>query len=895
MPQGPAPAVAQTTGLVDEDLVDLQSQFASGQFQRTTVNGGTVTGNAFDDRDGMLQLAPVGFLRPWDVLTPGLPQPLAAMGVTTIGNRLYTVGGATSASGDAFTDAVYWTTINQQTGAPSNHNLAEGTKPPGSFIVDAAWINDPLPAAAAFTDSDSAPYPDCPGELIRARRGPAVASFITGTGTDYIYSIGGAFAPPPPSICTGNVLTSPVVQIGRVTAANGDITWSSGNDQRANYLPSQNLPNFENWDEPFYISLPEESYGVEGATASVVTTSGGTYLYVIGGLVTYLDVLGLQTMVTPAVFYTKLNPNTGALQDPNPNDNVSGVWARADNVPLHYVTNPAQLQPPGELGIYNHTAIVSQGADGRSAIYVIGGFTQRPGLGSDRDANPFVFRAIVNDDGTLRWETDLYPPYDDEEGVTTEGAGRADVAGFVFANKLYVIGGRPGEAAGDAPLGTVTMAVHNDQLDLLPLFQDDVGTPTYFSGNQGPQVLSPVYGHGAAVVSATPPPGATEVLNAAWGYAIGGYRMVNNSLQPTDIIYRGAIGGPQETADARRVPDGWYYSPFYNIRLNQGTEDESEARIVSVRWFSGIDRSSGNPNADLRIEFRRTKLQPCNAAAFEGSQWVALDGDSATAFYSKAGNSAHEIKLQDIFYNEDFSASCMQFRVYMTQNGSTNGVPNPSGAPTQSPQLFRLAIQKIKPGDPDLYLTRFNIGPDESGRIATFDLRITNLNGTVLNTVPVTDGQFPVVLCVAYSETDPNVPLTLPTLPITDDTDDRVDCAPIYRWIDPSETVPGQEFILNGQPNSNVWQVNYPNWPHLPSGLRVDGVISPVQLAFAKPGHYAVAALIDPYNEVLEGGQGKANNRGENLNNGQPLIRRFTITEEGFISKTYMPVIVTTP
>ena len=898
MPQGPAPTAAQTTGLVDEDLVDLQAQFAQGQFQRTAVNSGIVPGSPppFADRDGTLQLPPVGFLRSWDVGAPALPQALAAMGVTTLGNRIYTVGGATAATGDAFTNAVYWATINQQTGAPSPHGLTEATKPPGSSITQSMpWSNAPRPWTGPFPPDP--PSRGAPHEQIGARRGPAVASFRTGGASDYIYSIGGTFVVQD-DLC-GTTLTSPAVQVGAVNSTSGDIAWSA-DPQGATYLPSQDLPAFESWDNPSFVSPPNASFGVEGATASVVTTGGGaTYLYVIGGLVTYVDGVSLQTMATPAVFYTRLNPTTGALEDPTPGDGVARVWARADNVPLNLtLTDPSTAPNPGELGIYNHTAIVSQAVVGQGtgtttsgAIFVTGGFTEVSGPSGDRGVNSFVYRAIVNDDGTLRWETDLFPPYGDETGVQTEGQGRADVAGFAFASKLYVIGGRPGEADGDAPLGTITTAVHNDRLDLLPLFNDG-GNPTYFTGGQGPNVLAnPVYRHGAAVVPATPPPGATQVQNAAWGYALGGFTANN---QPTDTIYIGRIGGTAETESARRIPDGWYYSPFYNIRLDRGTTNETEARIVSVRWFSGVERGA-NPNADLRVEFRRTKLLPCNAAAFQNSPWVALDGNPDPARFSRNGNSAHEVLLRTVYPTEDFNASCMQFRVYMTQNGSSaQGVPNPPGDATQSPRLFRLAIQKIKPGSPDLRIAGFNIGPDESGRISTFDLRITNLNGNLLNTAAVERGQFPVVLCVAYAPLNQPPPtLNVPTLPITNDPedDDRVNCAPIYRWVDPSETAPGQIFSLN-----NNWEVNFANVPHLPPGSVVDeplpsNPLGEPRAAFAVRGHYAVAALIDPFNLVPEGGLGKANNRGESPGSNEPLIRRFPITEAGFAGKTSLPMV----
>ena len=167
-------------------------------------------------------------------------------------------------------------------------------------------------------------------------------------------------------------------------------------------------------------------------------------------------------------------------------------------------------------------------------------------------------------------------------------------------------------------------------------------------------------------------------------------------------------------------------------------------------------------------------------------------------------------------------------------------------------------------------INTFAIGPNASGQIETFDLRIVNLNGSVANTVAA-NSDFPVVLCVAYSATDPNVPLILPTLPITNDADNRVDCASVYRWIPSSWTTPGQVLWLNGDVD---WRANFDN---VVGSVKADAPVN-VLTVFDTPGYYAVAALIDPFGSVTEGGRGKANNRGENLNNDAPLIRRFQIS-----------------
>ncbi|NTU79808.1 MAG: hypothetical protein HGA45_10465 [Chloroflexales bacterium] len=874
-------AIPVVAAVIPKSLDNTQADFAQGDFQRTAISAGTSDAVPLDE-DGTLQLAAVGQLRKWDVILPDLPVPLGYAGVTTIGKRLYTVAGATSGTGQQFTNSVFWATVDQQSGSFQNHGLT--VDPPEYDLADDVWINDPLPRVEAFMSS--APKAECTTEKILSRRGPAVASFVTGTGTDYIYVIGGGFVPSFTPLCDRSILASPAVQVGAVNTTSGDITWSKDAEQQNNYLPSPNLPRLddETWETATHIGLEAESLGVEGAAAVIMRTSNGTaYLYVIGGVSAYVDDNGSGSLVTPAVFYTRLNPSTGGFV--NPVGGSGTPWARAANVPLNVVYGSATL--PGDIGIYNHTAIVSRATVGagtgttiKEAIYVTGGFITRPSAPSA--ANSFVFRATFTNEatGAIEWKTALNPPR--TENVSTDGQGRGGAAGFAYGSKLYVIGGVPNGTGGTAPLGTITSGVHDDNMNMLPLF-GSTQSPEYFVGGTGAAVIdpNPTYGLGAGVIPATARPGET-LQHTAWGYAVGGF---GQNGAATERIFRGKIGGPGETDATKRAPEGWYYSRFFDIQLDGDGGTRTEARVVSINWYTDIDRAS-NTNADLYIEFRRTKLAPCNEAAFANSEWQRLDGNVADqSFYSLSGTQQNRVLLSDIISTpSERNARCLQYRVYMTQNGSTGGVPNPPGNNALTPRLFKVEVETTKPGDTDLKLAAFEIGANSNGQFSssTFDLRIINLNNTVADTVEVPGGNFPVVLCVAFSETDPNVPLTVPTLPITGD-DDRVDCAPVYRFVDAAATTPNVPFALTSE-----WDANYDN---VVEGRSQDERLTNISEAFTKKGYYAVAALIDPYNAVLEGGLAKANNRGENLTaDGQPLIRRFQITNP--LRYVYLPIVV---
>ena len=658
-------------------LDDTQTDFALGSFERTAISSGTST--TFNDGDGLLQLAAVGALKPWQFDSTGLPIPLGNPGVTTIGNRLYTVGG-TSTTG--FVDSAFWATASQATGAFLTHGFTETNKPTGSTLAGNSWINDPLPQTNAFMYP--APHSSCLTEVIQARGAPAVTSLVTGANTGYIYAIGGAFQP----TCNPNVLTSPVVQIGNVTA-NGDISWQSS---QANYLPSQDLPIFENWASPTFTGLRANALGVQGATASILRTNTGTaYLYVIGGLISYYDGAP-HDLVTPAVFYTRLNQSTGALEYPLADMTyyVDSPWVRTANVPVNLVYG-VSAPNPGDLGLYNHTAMVSRATVSSisattttEAIFVTGGYTTYDPI-NPSTANQTVFRATIADEatGAIQWETQLNPP--NSNTVSTDGP-RGNPAGFAYGGKLYVIGGVPTNASA-APVGTVSTALHDDSLNILPLFPVVPGSTTsldYFIGglSGATNVINPVSGLGAAVIQ------AAGAANTAWGYAIGGFDATN---VPTTQIYRGALSGEGEATATKRAPAGWYYSRFHNIQL--GTDvAKTEARVLSIRWSTIIDRTA-NQQADLTIEFRRTRLLPCNESAFATSSWMTLDADGgATAFYSGDGTAANRVEFLTAFPSEDPIATCFQYRVALTQNGNTGGVPNAVVDSTATPKLYKVEV-----------------------------------------------------------------------------------------------------------------------------------------------------------------------------------------------------------
>lgn len=865
-------------GVIDQALDNAQAEFARGTFSGTAISPEPRAGTTPlipNDVSGAVQLAPLGLLNQWPI-RGNLPQALASHGVASIGNRLYTVAGATSGTGGA-TSAVYWSAIDQTTGAQAEHGIPQSDP----RYVSALWLNDPLPrAVGTIVDGCT----DLAANGVESRVNPAVAALDNGNGSGFLYVVGGSAD----MNCEGALLSTPLVQIGTV-AADGEISWTGGAQSPALFLPSPLLAN----DTP--TSIAADRLGIQSAQAVTVRTgSGKVYLYVLGGAGIFPT--GLASggdpipFTTPAVFYTEINPNDGSLRNPTTGA-TNDPWARTANIPV---------QPPpqqsGQYGIYEHTATAARtlvgtgtGTTIRTAIYVAGGYIQPAGAQSQLERstfNPFTFLATVNENtGALTWNAQpAVPPTD----VATEGGPVASLASLAYNQKLYLIAGTSSGSSAQA-FDSVITGGHDSSFNFQPL----AGSTDFFVGRQqtSPVLAEGLIEAGAALIDALPPAGVVAEVSSAWSYVVGG---VNRNDQLSTAIYGGKLGGENEASGAVRTRDGWFYSQLYDISITRPGESNSSARVLAIRWGAELDRGgTGNPNADIIIEFRkvlRADLR-CDTGAFaDDTPWFRLDGDTASEsfFSSPAGTSqfVNEVSLRDAFGSEDFNATCFQYRARLLQNGlDTGGNPAAPANPGVTPRLLSISIQKVLPGFPDLKLQAFEIGPDAQGRLGSFNLQITNLNGDLNNTIAAPVQEFPVVLCVARTNIGEAPPTLIPpTVPIANDPNARVDCAPVYRFVEGPLTAPGVAVTLN-----SGWQANYDN---IIPGFGEDDVLPNICAAFDQPGQYAVAALIDPFDLVFEGGDGKTNNRGENLNSGQPLIRTFTITQSGCKTRIHLPVLI---
>ena len=846
-PQRPADAQPQS---VLETLDDKQNEFASGVFQRTSLSPDINPVPTIPaDASGAVQLAPVGVLKAWEKVVVELPDRSPAAddgrrsdaGVVALGSRLFVIAGTVNTPGPTNTGStasVLIANVNQVLGDIVPHNVAN-TDP---RYVDDRWLNDPLPALTA----PASHFFDC-ADTTAARTRSAVSALSTGPSSGFIYVVGGLISTG--SECEFGELTSNTVQIGAV-AADGDITWSIGPD-----LPSA----------PLAVGAPNpDPRGVEKATATVVRTSSGkAFLYVIGGLSTF----NRQTPVSrveQSVFYAEINSSSGAL----------GAWVRGDDIP---VVDPT----PGDdaVGLYDHaaTAVTTTFNSGASSvikdgIVVAGGFAAL----LNTEPNNFVYRATIDSNsGAPTWDQS---PSVNGNNVTLTAGGHSGMAAVSYNNKLYMIGGAPFNLPA---VSWVQTAVFDDNLEI----QTVPSSSEYFVGN-GSDILpdgGPRADIGATVMDALPPADNPEAnLGSAWVFGAGGTDQ-NGAL--SRFIIRGRIGG-DEADGSLRTTDGWYYSDVFDVRFQQPGQTKKNARVLSIRWATEIERGS-NTNADILVDFRKTlSTNPTcpNESVFsptaESDRWIPLDADTTSGFFSQSSTAVkpfNTVTLKDAFGSEEFIATCFQYRVRFIQNGlDTNNRPNAAASPSATPRLFSMNIEKVIAGSPDVRIAENGFKTDvRAGRMVSFDTVIRNLNLAGIDDTQSVglndDGSFYVNLCVAFALPGQPAPtLDLPTLPVADGQIPA--CSRAYYNMPKAPLTAGANYDLR------YYELNQARVPQGWQRNSDNVIMTDIRELFSEPGTYKVAMLIDMWNYVPEGTAGEANNRGEEAPDNAPQILTFEIT-----------------
>jgi len=857
---------------IQQTLDNAQREFARGSFFRTSL-GPDVDTNDANDLNGAVQLAPVGFLQPWQTIQGGgLPEPLAGAGTAVIGRRLFVVGGSRGTSSGANSGFTYWANINQITGGYQPHGITDGR-----FFGNENWLRSQLPAVQMI--------PECPAFQIAERTRASVVALQTGADTGFLYVIGGSLIDDQQNCNTDN-LTTGVVQVGVV---NGDtITWRAQESLRSpNRVASGTF-------DTAGTGIDSRVLGIESAAAVLVpVASDRAFLYVIGGIAAYNPTAspsaGVRNMINRAVFYTQVNADGTFSAPPSvPGSNQiapGSPWARSlQDVPLQ----------GGATGLYEHTAALATTVVGGTTEYAIVVAGGKQNLAGDQ-VNEFVFRGRVNrTNGVVTWSDRPNPA---NEQVTLEGDRRYGLTSVAYNNKLYMIGGRG--TGSNTVSGKVQTAVHDDQLELLRV----PGATQYFIGNAGPDVLpEPRFNAAATLMDALPPtdnPTGNDILGSAWAFVVGGNTAAG---VPSDSLFRGRLGGLDEVIEGNRTTEGWFYSNVFPVTISaDGVQNDS--RVLSVSWFAEVSRQV-NPNADIRFQFRKVNGAnpncPGESVFRETDRWYDLDGDSGSDFFSRASGE-NKVRLSDVFGSEDFIATCFQYRVRFLQNGLSGEVAAQPVNPAITPRLFRVTIEKILPtGTPDIRLRDFSAETGVGGALSSFNVEIINLNTRGINNTLAANtqdnGTFWVTLCTRRTELAQAPPVldasSIPAMPVADGQ--IPDCVVAFYGVLKYQMTPGAVMMLKsgtdpaGGPQRWIRVRDDQGQLIRNSDGSIGKPIADVRELFSQPGNYAAAVLLDMWNYVAEGAAGEANNRGEEPNArptaDQPWVVNFSVRSQSQVN-----------
>lgn len=768
---GMLPARPTLAAFRDQTIDNTLTEFATGTFQRSSlgaVNIPSIPNQKLADQTGAVQLGPIGLLRNWKKLPTGLPSQLSAMGTAAIGSRMYIIGGLKSLGGRS---AEVWSAgINTTSGA----------------LLDPGWQAEP--SLTPVRGSDDIPA----GTLVAERASPAIAAINKSNGGGYIYVIGGTTFQGTRDLSSYSVLRGDVGADGRMAGP-----WVE--------LPAAaQIPLPDPADPFFHPGL------TQAAAVPFTTTSGRTFIYLIGGLQKYLSGPNLTEQGSRQTWYTEVNVSNGALS--NPAGGTSSVWAQLDPIPL-----PDPPEVPLNGGLWNTVAVADHFLTSiggfTDALYVIGGQTT-PGTST---ASQAVYRGLIASDGKLTWTTNAGP--DIWQGTLPQA--RAGHGGALFRGNVYLTSGQ--RASDINPDTSVLTTYVEDNLRLhnfgaLGVGSDFLESPDALStANNGPG--TPRTTHGTILVPAGP-----QAPNAAFIYIVGGRGDLSdgNNLddQGSADIVMAKIGADEDVKNNGYAPSGLYYSSIYPI-----TFDQAEVRQIS--WATQIT-TTATP-MDIAIDYRVSNDANCSSPSWTDASWQPLDGSADPTFRSIDG--------QNIVDITSVPAHCFQYRALLTSSSDLK----------QTPSLLNVSIRIFVPGSPDLSVKTLTDRRGANNSFTGLNVVIQNVNQLAPPTLSADvegGGSFSVDLCI-YG---PNATGGPPTLPLSPS---NKQCSKAFANVAKNVLGPDAAYPITRWFDTNTEQ--------------------PVELItyFQQPGTYTIYAAVDsfvgdatqfPRGFVDEGDQGEGNN-----------------------------------
>jgi hypothetical protein len=842
------PAQPTAAGGANVPLTNSLDQFAGGQFFRSALDADDIDGESSADLPGSVKLTPTGSLRTWNrvALNSGLPA-LTDAPMVALGNRVYILGGRGGSSGGIFSDKLYWSEINPDTGAPTN---------PVDPAGDVLWVSQDLPTAQHSDASEGFGVTlDCTDDQIRARGNIAAAAYSPGnTNTGTIYMVGGAVECD--ALGTTPLVSSYAFQYGTV-ADDGTISWQTGPQLPIPEILSDGNPPPEGEDNNLY-------EGIQDAVAVVAEVSGRRFLYLIGGLRvdSILDPdtgLSTEALGSKKTYYIELDANGAPL--------AGADWQPTADLPL---PSQADLEAtfPTQIGLWKAGGtqvefdVGGGGVESSRAIFVTGGQQLYDAESPEGTYNVRMFRGLINADGTVSWTA---TPGNNSDTDVSLPERRYGLISLSSGGKLYQVGGIVPDNVADAT--TLPSGTRKSTVLTLPV-EDNmtiaVGQGTPYNGVDANDILANgelLEPAGAVTVPATPTP---DSPNATWVLVFGGRS--GEQGDPSNILIRGQLGGQTETVSTGFTSSGWYYSAPRPILFDGG---EITADVQKITWNAQIDRSASS-NMDIQIQFRVGTPPPGPGACQEAGVFSddTYDPETDTGprngwrslpplegeFYSADGSdNANNLSgnVADLIPRP--SASCFQYRALMSTSGNV------------TPALLNVSLTVVLPGRPDIRILRdeadtelFTAFYNEDDKLAGFDLYFTNENQFEPPTQPADfaeqvlnqrGGSFFVDMCIfrpGETFVDP-----------VDPYDGDLQCADVYTKLDKIDLEP--EAIVY-QSNSYWFASNDVILPQDDDGTVSYAADSQVNILdyFREVGTYQVYVVIDadqPVNrrcEVLE-------------------------------------------
>ncbi|MEM8531766.1 MAG: hypothetical protein AAGF95_13040 [Chloroflexota bacterium] len=498
--------------LIQRSLDNTVPDFARGSFQRSSLSllQKDVPSAKLEDREGAVQLGPIGLLEEWRDSSFRLPKRLARMGAAAIGNRIYLIGGVTPL------DQASSTNVNEVWSV--GVSLDDGT-------LLSAWEAEPaLPDIQASTRFNTP---------IGPVNSPAVTSVDNPSGNDYIYAIGG-------NISVGTFdISSYGVHIATV-GANGRITgWQEGPP-----IPSP-VDGCVSPEAECFSQL-----GLQNASAVTVNVGGVTYVYLIGGLQRFVQGAGSQIEIVSQgsnkVFYARVGANGQLFKPSNPS---TQGW--------DLLTEETSVVPTANGdGIWDGSTVVDRLVVSGIGLYYMGGQTGKNINENPATRSSTVYRATIQGDGKLNWSGETY--------TLTEA--RIGHAGVTINGNMYVTGGQPGDS--EQPDRAVLTSYIEDDLSL-----PDFGDSNFLDSDALPAPRTrhaSVIVKATTNNPNVPEAGFVYVLGGQGDASDG----LPDDDQGSDSVIYSRINGDEDVENSGYAPTGWFYSDPFDIEFQQAEVQE---------------------------------------------------------------------------------------------------------------------------------------------------------------------------------------------------------------------------------------------------------------------------------------------------------------------------------